>query len=170
MAAGLTYTPIASTTLSSAASSVTFSSISGSYTDLVIVATFTTASNSANFNLTYNSDTTSGLYSKTQLEGDGTSVLTNRTTGANNISLESNIGTNTTSPSIQIINIMNYANTTTYKTALIRQTGWYTGASGTSTRVGLWRNTNAITSVTLGNGAVNMSIGSTFTLYGILAA
>jgi hypothetical protein len=35
----ITYEPIATTTLGSAAASVTFSSISGSYTDLVLVVT-----------------------------------------------------------------------------------------------------------------------------------
>ena len=37
MAAGSTYTPIATTTLGSAQADVTFSSISGSYTDLVLI-------------------------------------------------------------------------------------------------------------------------------------
>jgi hypothetical protein len=37
MAAGNTYTPLATQTLGSAAASVTFSSISGAYTDLVLV-------------------------------------------------------------------------------------------------------------------------------------
>jgi hypothetical protein len=36
MAAGNTYTPLATQTLGSAAASVTFSSISGAYTDLVV--------------------------------------------------------------------------------------------------------------------------------------
>jgi len=39
MAAGKTYEPIATTTLSSSAATITFSSISGSYTDLVFVST-----------------------------------------------------------------------------------------------------------------------------------
>ncbi len=38
MAAGLTYEPIATTTLSSAQQTITFSSISASYTDLVLIA------------------------------------------------------------------------------------------------------------------------------------
>ena len=37
MAAGSTYTPLATNTLSSSSASITFSSISGSYTDLVLV-------------------------------------------------------------------------------------------------------------------------------------
>ena len=39
MAAGATYTQIATTTLGSSQSTITFSSISGAYTDLVLVVT-----------------------------------------------------------------------------------------------------------------------------------
>jgi hypothetical protein len=120
--------------------------------------------------LQYNGDSTSGLYSKTQLEGTGSLVYSGRTTGANFIGFDSNIGDDTTKPSIQIVNIFNYANSSVFKTCLVRQVGWWTDNAGTSTRVGLWRNTNAITSVTIGNQGVNFSVGSMFTLYGIKAA
>ncbi len=64
------------------------------------------------------------------------------------------------------INVMNYSNTTTYKTILSRSSDLYTEAS-----VNLWRNTAAITSIIIGaQGAYTFSAGSTFTLYGIKAA
>jgi hypothetical protein len=52
-----TYEPIATTTLSSAQSSVTFSSISGSYTDLVLVSNVSGSGGNANLRVTLNSDT-----------------------------------------------------------------------------------------------------------------
>jgi hypothetical protein len=166
-----TYTELRKTTLGTATSSVTLdlTGISG-YTDLVLVANFTVATASANLVMTFNGDTTSGLYSKTQMEGTGSVAVSGRTANANNIGLDSNIGDDATSPSIHIINLMNYANTSVFKTVLHRQSGFWSANPGTGARVGLWRNTNAITSITLSNGAVNFSVGSTFSLYGIANA
>jgi hypothetical protein len=164
-----TYVALDKVTIGTATPSITFSSISATYTDLVVVASFTVATASANLVMTFNGDTTSGLYSKTQLEGTGSVAVSGRTSGANNIGLDSNIGDDTTGPSIHILNLMNYANTSVFKTVLHRQSGFWSANPGTAARVGLWRNTNAITSVTLNNGGTNFAIGSTFSLYGIKA-
>ena len=166
-----TYTELRRTVVGTATPSVTLnlSGISG-YTDLVLVANFTVATASANLVMTFNGDTTSGLYSKTQMEGTGSVAVSGRTTSANNIGLDSNIGDDTTGPSIHIINLMNYANTSVFKTVLHRQSGFWSSNPGSGARAGLWRNTNAITSITLSNGAVNFTVGSTFSLYGIANA
>jgi hypothetical protein len=71
---------------------------------------------------------------------------------------------------MNIVQIQNYSNTTTYKTALSRY-----GSGGTSSAtlagVGLWRNTNAITSITIGiTDGFDFLSGAMFTLYGIKAA
>ena len=157
-----TYTPIATQTLGSAASSVTFSSISGTYTDLRIIYA-TTASGDAGNYLRFNSDTGSN-YSRTGLYGNGSSAGSNRDTNATGIygpfTMSSAITSNT-------IDIMNYSNTTTNKTCLVRA-----GAANNSTlaSVGLWRSTAAITSVSITCDGANFTSGSTFTLYGIKAA
>ena len=157
-----TYTPIATQTLGSAAASVTFSSISGTYTDLRIVYA-TTASGDAGNYLRFNSDTGSN-YSRTGLYGNGSSAGSNRDTNATGIygpfTMSSAITSNT-------IDIMNYSNTTTNKTCLVRA-----GAANNSTlaSVGLWRSTAAITSVSINCDGANFATGSTFTLYGIKAA
>jgi hypothetical protein len=74
-----------------------------------------------------------------------------------------------------ITNIQNYSNSTTYKTILTRTNN----AAGSSAQllvgaqVALWRNTAAITSITiLGDQGTpsNLATGSTFTLYGLKAA
>ena len=164
MAAGSTYTPIATTTVSgSSTSSITFNTL-GSYTDIVIISsgTFNTADNG--YNLTFNGDTTSGLYSTTYLYGDGSSAASVRVSNANAISA----ARMDTVSGVGITHVMNYANTSTYKTVLTRGNS----NSLVNANVGLWRNTNAITSITVAcpAGISNFVAGTTFTLYGILAA
>jgi hypothetical protein len=163
MAAGNTYTQIASTTLGSTASTVTFSSIAGTYTDLVVVvnATWNTAGTS-NLTMQLNGDTASN-YSSTRILGTGSAVVSARqgTTYMMVADVDNSLFS-------AIINIQNYANTTTYKTVLSRM-GWAAGYTGAY--VSLWRSTAAITSFVIGkDGAGAFAAGSTFNLYGITAA
>jgi len=165
MAAGSTYTPIATTTLSSSQNTVTFNSFSG-YTDLIIITNVKSTS-TENMAMTFNSDTGNN-YSRTVLSGDGSSAVSARQSNVASIYTDYNgyfDGSNFNQA--KIIQIMNYANTTTYKTCLIRSNR---AQSGTDAIVGLWRNTNAITSITLSANSLNFVSGSTFTLYGITAA
>ena len=165
----ITYTPIATNTLSSAQASVTFSSISGTYTDLVVVCNSTISNNGGGAYMAFNSDTSGTNYSQTFLYGTGSAAGSTRTT--NSVGTANWVGgqiggMSNTSPSTYVINVMNYSNTTTYKTILSRSSDLYTEAS-----VNLWRNTAAITSIIIGaQGAYTFSAGSTFTLYGIKAA
>ena len=162
MAAGPTFTPIATTTLGSSQTSVTLSSIPSTYTDLVLVSSIL-SSNDA-IRIYFNGDTTS-TYSYTYVTGDGTSATSGRSTTAK---IVYGIGQNTTTaPFTVIANIQNYANTTTYKTAVIRgsSSSYWSMAS-----VGLWRSTSAINSITVIIDANNLLSGSTFTLWGILNA
>lgn len=166
MPAGATYNCIATTTLSSAQSSVTFSSISGSYTDLVLVVSGT-VSTSQQIALEFNSDTGSN-YSMTALYGDGTSAASARATSTT--SMYGGLGWFGTSPttSTTIAHIMNYANTTTFKTVVGRGN---LSSSYVHAGVGLWRSTSAITQIKITvNGGYNWNSGCTFSLYGIAAA
>ena len=164
------YEVISTQTLGSAVATVTFSSIPSTYTDLKIVIQGTTTVDNTDIQMYFNNDTTSGLYSKTQLEGTGSSALSGRTSSANFIGLTSNLGVDDTNPSIIILQLNNYSNTTTFKTVLSRETMWNSSYTGVSMRVGLWRNTNAITSVSFKANGTTWKSGSTFTLYGIKAA
>lgn len=166
MAAGATYTPIATTTLSSAQSSVTFSSISGSYTDLIIILNVAVASGNPSVSCQFNSDTGTN-YSYTRLTGNGTSAASARNTNSNYMYFLSLGGATTTFETNAIGHINNYSNTTTYKTMLTRGNQ---PSGSTEAIVNLWRSTSAITSLTIAAGGINFSIGSTFTLYGIKAA
>jgi hypothetical protein len=165
MAAGSTYTPIATQTLGSAVGTVTFTSIPSTYTDLVLIANGTAVSNTG-WGLQFNSDTTS-TYSATYLEGNGTSAIAERYSATYMRTCWNSLW-NTTSPSNATIQIQNYSNTTKYKTALWRSdsiTGGYTEAG-----VGVWRSTSAINRIDIIISSVNFATGSTFTLYGIAAA
>jgi hypothetical protein len=159
MAAGATYEPIATTTLSTATASVTFSSISGSYTDLVVVINGL-YSGTTYGKFTFNSDTTSSNYSYIRMLGYSGGTLTDRAGGTDGISLGSTRGT-------WIAHIQNYANSTTYKSVLARENN---GGSGVGAYVYLWRSTAAITSVTFTGVGGNFDSTTTFTLYGIAAA
>ena len=169
MAAGPTYTPIATTTLGSAASSVTFSSISGSYTDLIIVVNPQLASGVGNTNLTMrvNSDTGTN-YSWTRLTGDGSSAGSDRASNYSSMILCNAGYMNNAAPSSYIIHVMNYSNTSTYKTVINRAN---LASVGTDAVVNLWRSTAAINNIQLyAQSGGNMASGSTFTLYGVKSA
>jgi hypothetical protein len=114
-----------------------------------------------NNNVTFNGDTGSN-YSVTRLVGNGSTASSSRGSNLNAIQC----GEIATSQSNDIIQIQNYSNSTTYKTLIHRSnnTSQFLKAS-----VGLWRNTAAITSITITNGGT-YQIGSTFTLYGIASA
>ena len=163
MAAGLTYTPIATTTLGSAAS-ITFSSIPQTYTDLIIIATVTpAAAGTSNFFIQVNGDSGSN-YSWTRMYGNGVSAGSSRNSNYG-LCMVGDLNTN-----LQIqINLQNYSNTTTYKTFLSRY-GYANFDTGTT--VGLWRSTAAITSVSMGQDNVpyTFGAGSTATLYGSASA
>jgi anti-sigma-K factor RskA len=164
MAAGSTYTPIATQTMTSATASVTFSSISGSYTDLVLVVAGQASGAQRNLLLQFNGDTGAN-YSVTILYGDGSTAGSDRLSSQNSAFVG---GLNNTTQSNSIINIMNYSNTTTYKTTIGRNNS---STVQVASKVTLWRNTAAITSiVAFLVGSDTFTTGTTLTLYGIAAA
>jgi hypothetical protein len=173
MAAGATYEPIATTTLGSAQSTITFSSIPGTYTDLVAVSTIA-FNNSDSLALRFNGDTSSStLYSWTMLSGNGSGAVTTRASnGARALADYNGFPTSTVGEYVSIIQIMNYSNSTTFKTAISRGNSAVSG-HGTDAVVSLYRSTSPITSITFGMGTAmtqNFAVGSTITLYGIAAA
>ena len=165
MAAGSTYTPIATTTLGSAQASFGFTSIPSTYTDLVLVIQVAETTNGFYY-IRYNNDS-STIYSRTYLSGNGTSAASGRTTASAGISAAGNPAF--PSATISTFNIMNYANTTTYKTALQRQNN---AGGGVEADVWLWRSTSAISSIYVHSayGSATLETGTNATLYGITAA
>jgi hypothetical protein len=165
----VTYEPISTQTLTSGSTSISFNSITSSYTDLVLVCNVFGTANYSGF-IRFNGDTASN-YSYTQLQGNGTSASSNRQSSQTSILiLSKNIGFDTSYLTTGIINIQNYSNTTVYKSVLSR-TGVVRASIGeTAAYVGQWRNTAAITSLTIISDGGTYATGSVFTLYGIKAA
>ena len=164
-----TYSPIATTTLGSNTASVSFNSFSG-YTDIrLIMAVSTSDSGTVNdLKISVNGDTSSGLYSSTRIYGSGTTAASDRTSGQNTWNSNGVLSNNSSPVGNILCDFMNYSNTTTYKTMLMRDnvSGQYVISV-----VNLWRNTNAITSINIAPaGGGNLISGSTFTIYGIKAA
>ena len=167
MAAGRTYTPIATTTISgTTTNSITFSSISGSYTDLILIFSGGVISGGQG-RIQFNSDTGTN-YSRTVLKGDGTTASSGRNTNSDRIDFAQAGQFNDGISTNVIVNIMNYSNTTTYKTILSRFNS-IGSIPEVNAEIGLWRNISAITSIKFYTD-VNFNSGSTFTLYGIAAA
>lgn len=154
-----TYDLISEQVLSSAAASVTFSSIPGTYKDLVLEIVGNTTGSS---NLMYrvNGDSATN-YSETRLSGNGTAATSSR--GSNTSDAMFGNGFIAATPAICVVNFMNYASTTTYKTSISRNSQ---SANQVSLHVNTWRSTAAITSIVL-YCTYTWSAGCTFRLYGI---
>lgn len=161
----VTYEPISTQTLGSAQASVTFSSIPSTYTDLFLVFQVQNTGSAQRIDLRFNSDSGTN-YSVTRIYGNGTTASSDRFSSASGIDV-AYVGTS--GWCIATHSIMNYSNTTTYKSLVGR---WNSeGNSNYATGVaGLWRSISAITTIDLIPNGVNFASGSKFTLYGIKAA
>jgi hypothetical protein len=164
-----TYTPLATVTLASATSTVTFSNIPATYRDLILITNEVHASSSTQGStyLTFNSDNGSN-YSMVYMAGNtsgggqsGTSGTTEKifTSRFNNVVGNSGIA-----------HIMDYSATDKHKTVISR--------GNAAQQIGLpaiafanrWASTAAITTIACTPEiSGNYGVGSTFSLYGIVA-
>lgn len=157
-----TYVALASVTASGTSSVLVMNNIPQTYTDLVLVAQYL-KSGTGSARLILNNDSTS-LYSQTVLYGNGTSAGSGRDSGTY-FYLMDYLQSSTTNPNFATVHLMNYSNTTTFKT-VIERSG--VADKGTVANVGLYRSTNAITRIDIAD-ASNFASGTTFSLYGIAA-
>lgn len=166
MAAGSTYTPIATQTLTSGQATVTFSSIPSTYTDLILVCSMLATSGTPAPKFYLNNDTTA-LYSETTVNGNGSTTYSGRNNNVSIMDLYWTSGLTTTEPRVVTIHLQNYANTSVYKTMLSR----FSLASGeTGAFAYLYRSTSAINRIDFSVSTSSFATGSTFTLYGIASA
>ena len=155
---------------SGGASSVTFSSIPNTYTDLVVKASIRTTSSSQGTALYYRYNGDSGSnYSFLYLNGNGSSPASgsNGTTSVNYPGIvDTNGDTSNTFASLDIY-IPNYASSN-YKSSSADNVSENNGTTAYATlSANLWKNTTAITSITLLPSSDNLAQYSTFYLYGI---
>lgn len=169
-----TYEKIDKTTGNGSSNSISFTSIPATYTDLVCVITGGAVSADQNILFRFNSDSASN-YSTTNL---GARALSTTPFSARQSSQAYGYIAWYTAISstrgMAIMNIMNYANTTTYKTVIseMRVDEGNATYSGVEQTVNLWRKTpEAINRIDIYCGTSGaFTSGSTFTLYGIKAA
>jgi hypothetical protein len=162
--------PIAYITLASAGSA-TFNNIPQGYQDLFIVSSVRTSNSSYvdGFNVALNGSTSSNN-SATELWGDGSSPSSNRSSSTSVVF--SRYAATAASATTGIFasvetHIFNYANTSTYKTILIKSAADSNGQGVTELAVGLVQSTSAVTSLTLSGKNASFIAGCTFALYGI---
>jgi hypothetical protein len=156
-----TYTPLATVTLGSSASSVTFSSIPGTYKDLVLVVNGKSGTGTET-NLALRPNNDSGNANRVFMFSDGSSVSSGVFTEALFIgTLPTSESSNTTS----ISNIMDYSATDKHKTILQRSSR----AVNVSAQALRWGSTSAITSIVLVVTTQSIGAGTTLSLYGIVS-
>ena len=165
------------TTLTSSAASVTFSGLSA-YSDykhlqirMVARSDFSNIYNDAlHANLTFNSDTASN-YNSHNLWANGSQVYSQDEGNPSNISLRYTVavGSNTTNGfAASVTDILDFSNV--YKNTTTRTLNGYTGgnnAPAIQLRSGLWRNTNAVTSMNIASNFGNFVSGTRFSLFGV---
>lgn len=174
-AAAGAFESIATVTGNGSASSLTFSSISSDYTHLQIrgICRGTRSFNSESLYIRFNSDSGNN-YSYHWAYGDAGGTFSTATTTTNLIQTGLFPGALATSNIMAglIVDVLDYKNTNKNKT-IKAINGYDTNGSGSGADFnniffssGSWRNTNAITSITiLSNGAFTTT--TTFALYGI---
>jgi hypothetical protein len=172
MAAGPTYEPVGTpVTLGANAASTTFSAIPGTYTDLILICNFGSTSSGGAAGVQFNGDT-AGNYSGTTMYTGGSTAISQRMTNQTGINIERSVApTASAIESSFVLQVMNYANATTFKPTISRAnspTGTYKGLEMT---INTWRSTAAITSMKVYfMGGEIFVAGTTFCLYGIKAA
>jgi hypothetical protein len=156
----------------SSVSSITFSNIPQGYQDLMIVfnlrTTYAGVYDSSISMIANNSFTS--IYSWTELKGNGSSAISSRSTAVNYGST-SVYGANAALASTgtfasSVFHILNYANTSTFKTVLMRSAADSNGQGGVNLTASLIQTTAGIGQLLIQSNG-NFVAGSTATLYGI---
>jgi hypothetical protein len=165
------YDSIATTTLGSTTASVTFSSIPSTYTHLQIRAIFrgSAAGTSTNdLKMQFNSDTGSN-YSQHYVGGGGSSTFAGGVANYTYIPAISILQDGNTANvfATSVIDILEYANTNTFKTTRTLYGYDANGSGEILLGSGNWRSTSAITSITFTPSSGSLKQYSSFALYGI---
>lgn len=161
----VTFTSIATTTLSSASNTVNFNSIPQTYTDLRLVCTIL-GTGTFNSIARINSDTSTS-YAMQVLFSSGSANSVNRNLTMTGWWLNYNYNPDTVNYLTATLDLNSYTNTQLNKTSLIQSFRYSVGQEASA---GSWFNNVAVSSINLITSANQFAIGSIFTLYGILRA
>jgi hypothetical protein len=161
------YESISTTTLSTTQAAITFSSIVGTYKHLQI-RFIARGSGGGGILTTFNSDTAAN-YSYHSLTGEGATASANSGSSTSNMLIVRNGGVQTGANifTAGVIDILDYSNTNKYKTLRTLNGGDANGSGNIQLESGSWRNTAAITSVTLTHNGSTFAQYSSFALYGV---
>ena len=162
-----TYVALDKKTISgSSTTTISFTSIPSTYTDLVLIASTQNSTSGQDFKITLNGTSTG--YSTTRFFGYGSGTPESSRRTSQSYWFLDELGQPTSGDfMVQTFNLMNYSNTTTYKTALWRNS--WASTNGVAAMVGLWQNTAAVNQIDITTTGGVMNAGSTFSLYGIKA-
>jgi hypothetical protein len=151
---------------------VSFANIPTTYQDLMIVISGRTSisyTTSAGLYMGFNNTYGAGGYSSIELDGFGVSTSSSINANTNYFSNLGNMPSSIMPSNIfgnYVINILNYANTTTYKTLLYKGAYDMNNSGGVFVGAGTWRNTAAIVQMYI-TAAGTFVTGTTVTLYGV---
>lgn len=165
------YESIATATGTGSSGTITFSSIPSTFKHLQIRMTCNDTNNGNFLQMTVNNDTSASNYVRHFLKGNGSAASAGGTaSGTYGSWLDSSYGGYATSTnSVKIIDILDYASTTKNKT--FRGFFGYdgNGVGDVIISSGLWLSTSAINRIDIID-STNFTTGSTFALYGIKEA
>lgn len=156
---------ISAVTLSAAQASVEFNNIPGTYSHLQLrIMSLGSADVAQSLSAKYNGDTGSN-YSSHWIYGDGSNVGAGST--ANDSIQYFGFSLFSTNPNSSIVDILDYSNTNKFKTMRCFTGSDRNGSGSIWLFSGSWRNTNAITSITITPNSGSFNTNSAFSLYGI---
>jgi hypothetical protein len=170
------YEPIATITASGSTDSLTFSSISADYTHLQVRGIATVAYGASDFGtvgIRLNGDTTTN-YSRHGLRGfrsAGVNYVQSIAVASSNFAEAgmAYLTNNSLYTGVNVIDILDYANTNKYKTIRGLSGAHWNTAGASELASGIWQSTSAVTSLTVFGANGNFGTNSTFALYGIKA-
>lgn len=158
---------LATVSLTSTASSIVFSGIPSNYTHLQIRCMALMSASDNDYRIQINGDTAAN-YSRHFVYADGATAASGSAANDTKILIGYNAVTYTNS-TVAITDILDYSNTNKYKTVRSLSGVDKNGGGYVMLHSGSWRNTAAITSITILPGAGTFNQYSHFALYGIKA-
>ena len=158
------YESIATTTLTSGQTTITFSSIPSTYTHLQLRVSALTPNW---MTLTCNGVTSSGNYFGHELRGDGASAISQSLISYNTAYAWIALSYNSTTPTVSVIDVLDYADTNKYKTIRSLSGNDINGGGFIQLTSNAFASTNAISSISITSSSTNFLTNSSFALYGI---